>query len=398
MHNKKKIGIITLPFTTNYGGILQAYALQKVISQIAGEDVEVVHLNKSFDDELATVGDVINLCLKKIRLWFRIIPSRLVKKYFLGRSEVIVNLERKDRRERPIIRQYTDQFIEKYIKYRNVKSFSKLKQIDFETLVVGSDQIWRKRYLCHIKVRDAFLYFASDWNVRKISYAASFGTDNYQYSNFENLQIASLLKTFDAISVREISAVAMCSEIYNVNAIHVLDPTMLLDAEHYKAIVPSHCVSAFSSNDLIVYMLDESVEKQQIVEALAKSTNLCLRRVCTRAEDICAPLESRIQPPLEQWLAAFDKGRMIVTDSFHACVFAIIYNKPFICFGNKERGSARFDSLLKIFRLQERLIIEPTLEKVQRVLQTPIDWAQVNYILSEERSRSMNFLKMNLSV
>ena len=59
MHNKKKIGIITLPFTTNYGGILQAYALQKVISQIAGRDVEVVHLNKSFEDELAIVRDYI---------------------------------------------------------------------------------------------------------------------------------------------------------------------------------------------------------------------------------------------------------------------------------------------------------------------------------------------------
>lgn len=71
-------------------------------------------------------------------------------------------------------------------------------------------------------------------------------------------------------------------------------------------------------------------------------------------EDWSAPLAERIQPPVEQWLRGFMDAELVVTDSFHACVFSILFHKPFVVVGNKERGLARVKSLLKMFGLEER--------------------------------------------
>ena len=85
----------------------------------------------------------------------------------------------------------------------------------------------------------------------------------------------------------------------------------------------------------------------------------------------------------------------MITDSFHACVFAILFNKPFLVYGNKSRGMARFNSLLKLFGLENRLIhspIELNLEKMHEL----IDWSLVNQILNQQRKNAFNFLKKNI--
>jgi exopolysaccharide biosynthesis predicted pyruvyltransferase EpsI len=95
-----------------------------------------------------------------------------------------------------------------------------------------------------------------------------------------------------------------------------------------------------------------------------------------------------------QWLRAFMDAKMIITDSFHGCVFSIIFNKPFWVVGNSERGNARFDSLLKTFNLEERLI---DINKFQiQHLNKEIDWMRVNDIISSKRGESLNYLYKNL--
>ena len=87
-------------------------------------------------------------------------------------------------------------------------------------------------------------------------------------------------------------------------------------------------------------------------------------------------------------------AKMVFTDSFHGCVFSIIFNKPFWVIGNTERGNARFDSLLKIFNLQDRLISPDDINKTDLTL--PINWEKVNSIKKEWQEKSFNFLKNNL--
>ena len=100
------------------------------------------------------------------------------------------------------------------------------------------------------------------------------------------------------------------------------------------------------------------------------------------------------QPPLEDWLKAFDEAEYVINDSFHACVFSILFHKQFTVIGNKTRGMSRFQSLLKMFGLEDRLITDP---KEYREL-SDIDYNRVDQILSEKREESLSFLRKALGI
>lgn len=104
------------------------------------------------------------------------------------------------------------------------------------------------------------------------------------------------------------------------------------------------------------------------------------------------PLEDRIKPSVETWLRGFFDAELIVTDSFHACVFSIIFKKQFIVVGNKSRGMSRFESLLKMFGLEDRLV---------NGCDDFLKLSAINYDLVYEKYRvlkdmSYSFLKDNL--
>ncbi len=328
-----KIGILTLPLHTNYGGILQAYALQTVLERIGHEVVVIDTPNVKSAPSLFTLA------------------KRLVKR-LLG-YRVGVFSEWKHNRVYPIISQHTQPFVDKYIHRRVVNSPNELRANEFDAIIVGSDQVWRPKY--YGKIEDAYLAFAKGWHIKRIAYAASFGTDDWEYTPEQTKTCGELLRMFDAVSVREASGVQLCKEHFGVEAQHVLDPTMLLAKEDYIRLVETADVPK-SKGTLLNYILDDSPEKRALIEWVAKEKGLVPFRVNSRIEDHAAPLEERIQPPVEQWLRGFYDAEFVVTDSFHACVFSILFGKPFVVVGNKERGMARFESLLKMFGLEDRLV------------------------------------------
>ena len=99
-------------------------------------------------------------------------------------------------------------------------------------------------------------------------------------------------------------------------------------------------------------------------------------------------LQGCVYPSVTKWLRAFVDADFVITDSFHGCVFSIIFNKPFVAIGNKGRGLARFESLLKMFGLEDRLNSSQ--------LTTEIDWESVNGKLNSYREISKNFILGNL--
>ena len=153
-----------------------------------------------------------------------------------------------------------------------------------------------------------------------------------------------------------------------------------------------------SNGNLFCYILDNSEEIQKAIIGIeqkeelksfmvkAKNTKLTL----AKNENI----EDHVIPSPTKWLRAFMDAKMVFTDSFHGCVFSIIFNKPFWVIGNKERGNARFDSLLKQFNLESRRIDISEINDIDFAL--PIDWNEVNRIKKEWQNKSMKFLKENL--
>ena len=105
-------------------------------------------------------------------------------------------------------------------------------------------------------------------------------------------------------------------------------------------------------------------------------------------KDINQPIEKRIAPSVEQWLHGFYDAEFVVTDSFHACVFSILFNKPFVAIGNAGRGISRFTTLLTLFGLKDRLIIDIS----EYSGNVSINWNKVNSLLNEYRRYSLDYL------
>ena len=362
-----KIGIYTLPLNYNYGGLLQAYALQTVLERMGHE---VVVIDRPY--------------IKKVNIFKhpRELLRRLKAKYICKTNIRIFN-EAYEHKVYPGIEVNTRKFINQYIHHITIDTPNLLTKNDFDAIIVGSDQIWRAGILCNSKNRyNSFLEFAKDWDCKRIAYAPSFGIDTWEYSDDETKVCQRLIKRFDAISVREQSGIKLFKEHLYVDAKRVLDPTLLLTNEDYIQLLHKFTYPNQPQEKLMAYILDESDWKMRIVNTCATQLNIKAFKVNSKADDIWAPIEERIQPPIEGWISGFRDSDYIVTDSFHACVFSIIFGKPFLVIGNKKRGMARFTSLLETFGLEDRLVDSDFNGKLP---QSSIEDAQLKLkILSQE--------------
>lgn len=363
-----RIGILTLPLHTNYGGILQAYALQTVLERMGHRTCLIAKEKKTFT----------------LPVWKRPFSySKRILKNMMGHPFPIF-CEQKMNKEEPIVSQNIAPFIDAYIKRRIIGDFCDVKEADYDAIVVGSDQIWRPQFFHPIE--HAYLDFTEGWNIKRMAYAVSFGTDNWEYTNKQEKRCCNLAKVFDFLSVREQSGVKLCSEHFGLNVEQVLDPTMLLTRDDYIKLFQSRSTHK-SSGNLLCYILDETPEKTEFINKEASRRHLQPFWANSKA-DIRAPLNERIKPSVEQWLRGFYDADFVITDSFHACVFAIIFEKPFLVIGNSYRGISRITSLLNIFNLENRLYTGKQIDCTQE-----IDRLQIASILAEKRKCAYAFLE-----
>lgn len=369
-----RIAVLTLPLHTNYGGILQAYALQKVLTRM-GHDV--CHIEERHFPQK------INLLLIGPK-----ILKRTLFKLFKDRKTRIF-AERYYNRSFPIITQHTFDFVRKHICLRVVDSFSQIHESDYDAFVVGSDQVWRPHY--YSKIEKMFLSFTKGWGVKRIAYAASFGSDVWEYSDGQTVLCGKLLKNFDLVTVREQSGVSLIKKFFKQDSMHVLDPTMLLDSSDYLELLAKKDFDANSESNIVMqYVLDEDEVTCNLIADIASKNGFVVKRSNSRFENFSAPIEERIQPPVEQWLKSFYESSFVVTDSFHATVFSILFHRPFYVLINKKRGASRIESLLKKFGLEDRII--ESIEKMKG-FDLNVDWTSVDMELVKEREKCLALLE-----
>ncbi len=371
-----KIAILTLPLHTNYGGILQAFALRRVLAAM-GHEVSVLDLADKMSAPHGWKAPAIYAKRTFARIW-------------CGSAAPEVFRELRNRRELPLLSAEVGRFVGEYISPRQLKSYSDISEGEYDAIVVGSDQVWRPKYFG--KIEDAFLGFAEGWKLHRIAYAASFGTDEPEYSPGMLESCSRLLGLFDAVSVRERGAVGICDDWFGrEDAVHVLDPVMLLDSGVYAGIA-SGAEGRSAKGKVVSYILDREEYKDTAVNFISRTGGMEIYDVSVRPYDRDLPLEDRIVPPMEHWLAVFADAGFIVTDSFHGCVLSILFHKPFIVLGNRNRGISRINSLLEMFCLEQRLVhgIDP--EDDGEFFMNGIDWEDVDRKLSEYRKLSETFL------
>lgn len=342
-----KIGILTLPLHTNYGGILQAYALQTVLERMGNE---VVVIDRKRTVKTTWKRDMISY------------PYRLFQRYIRGKRQQKIRWEVAYRKKQTIETSLINRFINRNINVFHIEDLCDIQDGDFDAIVVGSDQIWRKPYYCATispNIATAYLNFTKGWRLVRIAYSASFGVDNWEYSEEETKVCAEAIKFFDAVSVREESGVNLCKKYLQKDAAWTLDPTLLLSAQDYISLIHNKTENVDSKRkELFVYILDKSVEKQNLVNRIAKQKGLEISDFQIKSYN-----SEEIKPckPVEEWLDGILRADFIVTDSFHACVFSIIMHKPFIAIINKERGASRFETLSSKFGVSENIIVETKL-------------------------------------
>ena len=375
-----RIGILTQPLHTNYGGLLQAYALQRILKD-RGHEVWLINRYYNQSRIYRTLSAIKHLLLSSVSC--------------IKGGDSWQNVYRRFRDSFSTALQFKKTYIipctECLTSDKALRHFA--NKMKFDAYIVGSDQVWRPAYTPNIY--NYFLDFVPNDNAKKLAYAASFGTDDWEFSTQETEGCKKLLQQFDCVSTREKSGIDLCNRYLDRHdVVSVLDPTMLLPPEKYDSIIARASLPVSDEKFIVSYLLDNTPSKQKLLDDLKKKMD----RKVYKAQGglkICVNKHLKQLATVEEWLYGFRYADFAVIDSFHGCVFSILYHIPFVVIGNKKRGMSRFQSLLSLFELEERLIDEST--SIDHIMTLKvIDWDKVDHILDEQRKLSLSFLsKLN---
>lgn len=372
MLDSKKIGLLTLPLTDNYGGIIQLTALK---TYLISQGYEVHHLNKRY--EISSVKQLLRQLFKWNPLYFIFDPNNHAKKHrYIQKLNSFIKVELK--------KSTKEVFTSKQLA-------EKVNTLGLDAVIVGSDQVWRMAYI-NENYKDYFLAFVNSKSIKKISYAASFGKDVWGAKD-KISSVKKLLNDFSAVSLREDSGVSICKDIFKItNEIsHVLDPTFLPEQTYYESIIEREFLSE-KKIGLFNYVLDKSPKKNTIIDNTAEQLKLDVDSIYLENNLNDFLRNKTLKPSIGEWLYHFKNAEFIITDSFHGTVFSIIFNKQFIAIGNKSRGVTRFTSLLKALGLLDRFILDDN-ENYLTIAQNQVDYDEVNKKLSSLKLKSKKFLK-----
>jgi len=355
-----KVGILTQPLRNNYGGILQNWALQHVLIGLGHDPITID----------AFVKYPLKAYLKDLARWV----------YYDRLKGITVDYPHRYRARDTF--KLTGKFVEKYIiKTRPLDRYKEgiIDEYGIDCVIVGSDQVWRPEY--NREIENMFLDFLKGRKLKKIAYAASFGSNEWEYTPSLTEKCSSLIKQFDAVSVREASGVDLCKEHLGIEATHVLDPTLLVQKEDYESLC--NRVPRKKESFLAVYCLDVTEDKKRLFNRIAERFNLKCR-IFSADQDV--------KLSLPQWLAMFRDASMVVTDSFHGTVFSILFKKQFYSLINNARGNARVTSLL-----DQQLDLGSQIIDEDSTSFSVVDYEKVDEKLACLKQKSIQFLSENLS-
>ncbi|WP_439837834.1 polysaccharide pyruvyl transferase family protein [Aeromonas caviae] len=375
----KKIGLLNFHYSDhNYGAVLQAAALADVVSRI-GYSVEHIDFIPNKMAQKKTLRQLLISVLAALGI------KSLIKR-MLGKKEYI----------KPTVTggEVFETFRDVWVA-RSQQTYTASQQLNtvgttYSAVVVGSDQVWRPNMFVnkHQDVDAYFLSFLPD-SVTRVSYAASFGVDKWEDTSDSILsdRVRKAMTKFNAISVREQTGAAICRDYFGVTAQHVLDPTLLNGVEFFERVIAKAGVSKQNEN-VVYYKLDVDTTFISAIKHIGD-----ILQVPT--EDIYYQMSEAGYRyiPVADWLAKIRDSKFVVTDSFHCVCLAILFNKEFICFANKDRGLARLQSLLASLGIDGRLCDEQQSLSSFFAECKPIEYHYVNTKLAELRIGSLAFLK-----
>lgn len=385
-----RIGIVTYwSSSDNYGQQLQCFALQKYLIGL-GHDTYLIKYMPT----------------NHIPLWRRIASS--IKYRLLVSSEQ----KEKDKKLKLICernnllncRRGFKEFRDKYIKsteivYRNIKELRNNPPAA-DIYICGSDQVWNNS-LKDPNTAGWFLDFGKP-TVKRVSYAASIGRD---IDSSEINRFTKYLKNFNAISVREQKAYALCHQLGFDKSIIAIDPTLLLNSSAYDSIeINSNGTDVAGEPYVFIYTLNirtaEEIYWDDFQKIIVKD-GLQIRSVSSSgylpARELLPGVQNK-QATIPEWLSLIKHSEYVITTSFHGVVFCLLYHKPFyaVLLNNEySKGNDRIISLLEFLHLSNLIVSNS--ESLKQINFENIDWIDVDAMIALLRQKSTHFIDDTLS-
>lgn len=339
-----KIAQITFYKTMNYGGTLQAYALNKVLS-LYGECECIDFTN-----------------------------SNVSKKGFKAFFQKILYLKRKHS---------FDRFIKKYIKTSKV--YDSLDELgkDYDYYVCGSDQIWNPEMMGGICSDFYFLNFGTN-SIKRVAYAASIGKESVEPKYLPYFK--KVISKFNAVSLREETCQKQLQQLTNTRVEVTIDPTLLLSKEEWENV----CADVKKLPPyLLVYDLSASKEFTNAVNELSAKLNLPV--VHFRSKKLYNnELKRCFGSGPAEFLSLIKNAEFVFCSSFHGTVFSIIFEKNFYVW-NSGKTSSRMKNLLATLGIENRLLYSPQFD-----IQDKVDYGEIKKKLDFLKENSMEYLLKNL--
>ena len=352
---KKSVGIVTMYSPKpNYGNRLQHYAVQTVLEKMGFDTVSYCFEK----DDFGTA--------KLLRYWlYRLTGYRLTSHREYWETEISRYLQFR-------------KFNGEYIKTEQIQSTEDIHGKDF--YVIGSDQVWNTSwYRYNPMYRHMYLLDFAEPQ-KRVCFAPSFGIA--QLPEEWKPWFREKLEQFPMLSVRENAGAQIIRELTGREATVVLDPTMLLTDEEWRTVAQNP--KGVKDGYILTYFL--APKSEEAAECLAKVRG---DRPVFELLDPKNPVVRTAGPSEFLWL--FDHADLVLTDSFHACVFSLLFNKPFMVFARNDQGESmhsRLETLLKKFRLERKYAASGLENDLWEH-----DYSEGYRVLDRERERTMEFLR-----
>ena len=367
-----KIGIITINDNNNYGNRLQNYALQKYLfSKLKIEKVDTIWYDPQY-----TYISSINIFSWKT--WI---------KYFINWKNQRTYLKKEYLKDN--IRMYN---ISKFTKKISTRLDFKIKDNlsrEYDYFITGSDQVWNPNFWFREKLYSTarFLKFAP--KEKRVAYAASIAIPSIPKDKEQFFRDS--LNEMKAISMREKSGAELVKNLTGKDVPVVVDPTILLSKEEWQKI---ELVPEWYNGEkyILTYFLGNP---SPVIEKIAKKNNWKIYNLMDK--DNFDLYTSRV----EEFVYLINHAQLVATDSFHACVFSILMNTPFLVVNRQEKGMAdmtsRIDTLMELFGYQDRYIVNGECNLSDEEI-LHMDFSKVKDIQEREKKRSKDFLEKALNL
>lgn len=361
MNNIKKIATITFHNSYNYGSVLQAFALQTYLKKI-GYETKIIDFEYGDD-------------YKQYKLFRTYLYLHQPKSFLADLYRLKKNIKRK---------KSFDEFTKKHLlltshHYVNEDDMSELNT-QFDAFICGSDQIWNLECTKEI-VPAYFLNFVAN-NKLKIAYAPSIASATFDGNKEE---LTNLIGRLDSVSVREKSTIDSVKEYTDKEINNVVDPTLLLEVQDYRKIENNNMENV--KEYIFFYQLEEDGFKMaKWCEKLSRQKKLSIIYIYKDKIREFKNGEYAYGITPSEFLTLIDNASYVVTNSFHATVFSIIFGKKFCTFPTKN-SSSRMRDLLKNIGLEKRIWSE------QFRLDEGIDYKKVQLKLIAFSEKSKQYLK-----